>query len=341
MLNCYVLGLDWPEPMMLFMLHIICSCIFLHTYFQFFIFLYFYFFSAFLRVFLSPSLLLALVCCMAPRCKSIMSQNPLHSGASSSSSPSDLTPSHIKFRDDKAHKEFLENFSRRGFHSKCKVVLLDFSGTDLPTIIYSRGWVSLCCILVTCPSMIIQEFYFNMHGFDYSIPHFITRIWAIRIVGTPNIVFEVLHVPRVAHLDYRSCDHLRTVSKYELSSLFFETPSLWGDRQNTPCSGLAKGPRFLNMVITFVLYPLSYYSSITKPRAIFLLSLLTGLSIDFPSHFILSLIDVYRNIATRDKLIFLLVLTWLLRHFSVSYPKSPHFSIMCAIDAATVRRSEA
>ena len=95
------------------------------------------------------------------------------------------------------------------------------------------------------------------------------------------------------------------------------------------------------MVITFVLYPLSYYSSITKPRAIFLLSLLKGLSIDFPSHFILSLIDVYRNIATHDKLIFLLVLTWLLRHFSVSYPKSPYFSIMCAIDATTVRRSEA
>ena len=126
--------------------------------------------------FLCVSLFLALVCSMAPKYKSTLSQNPLCSGASSSSSPSDLTPSHIKFRDDKAHKEFLENFSRRGFHLKCKVVLLDFSGTDLPTIIYSRGWVSLCCILVTCPSMIIQEFYSNMHGFDYSIPHFITRI---------------------------------------------------------------------------------------------------------------------------------------------------------------------
>ena len=139
MLNCYVLGLDWPEPMMLFMLHIICSCIFLHTYFQFFIFLYFYFFSAFLRVFLCPSLLLALVCSMAPRCKSIMSQNPLHSGACSSSSPSDLTPSHIKFRDDKAHKEFLENFSWRSIHSERQVVLSDFPDTDLRTVIYSRG----------------------------------------------------------------------------------------------------------------------------------------------------------------------------------------------------------
>jgi len=39
MLNCCVLlGLDWAEPMTLFMLHIICSCIFMHTYLQFFIF---------------------------------------------------------------------------------------------------------------------------------------------------------------------------------------------------------------------------------------------------------------------------------------------------------------
>ena len=31
----------------------------------------------------------------------------------------------------------------------------------------------------------------------------------------------------------------------------------------------------------------------------------------------------------------------ILCHFSVSYPKSIHFSAMCVIDAATVRRSEA
>jgi len=58
------------------------------------------------------------------------------------------------------------------------------------------------------------------------------------------------------------------------------------------------------MVMKFVLYPLSHYNSITEPCAQFLLSLLEGLSIDFPSHFILSLIDVYRDTATRDKLIF-------------------------------------
>ena len=70
---------------------------------------------------------------------------------------------------------------------------------------------------------------------------------------------------------------------------------------------------------------------------LFLLSLLEDISIDFPSHFILSLIDVYRDTVTRDKLIFLLAITRLLCHFSVSYPKSPHLSFICAIDAATVR----
>ena len=95
------------------------------------------------------------------------------------------------------------------------------------------------------------------------------------------------------------------------------------------------------MVMTFVLYPLSHYNSITKPCARFLLSLLKGLIIDFPSHFILLLMYVYKDTTTRDKLIFPLTITQLLHHFSVSYPKSPHFSIMCVVDAATIRRSEA
>ena len=60
----------------------------------------------------------------------------------------------------------------------------------------------------------------------------------------------------------------------------------------------------MNMVMTFVLHPLSHYNSIIEPRAQFLLSLLERLTIDFLSHFILSIIDVYRDMATRDKLIF-------------------------------------
>ena len=74
-----------------------------------------------------------------------------------------------------------------------------------------------------------------MHEFDTSVPHFVTHVQGTSIVVTLNIVSGVLHVPRVAHLDYPGSDHLRTVSKDELSSLFCETPSSWGDRQNTPC----------------------------------------------------------------------------------------------------------
>ena len=83
------------------------------------------------------------------------------------------------------------------------------------------------------------------------------------------------------------------------------------------------------MVMTFVLHPLSYYNSITEPRARFLLSLLEHLTIDFPSHFILSTIDVYRNTTTRDKLIFPSAITRILRHFSVSFLVSDHFHVMC------------
>ena len=79
------------------------------------------------------------------------------------------------------------------------------------------------------------------------------------------------------------------VSKDELLSLFCETPSFWGEHQNTSCLGFEKGPRFLNIVMTFVLHPLSHYNSITEPRARFLLSLLEDPSINFLSHFILSL----------------------------------------------------
>ena len=95
------------------------------------------------------------------------------------------------------------------------------------------------------------------------------------------------------------------------------------------------------MVMTFVLHPLSHYNSITEPRAQFSLSFLEDISIDFPSHFILSLINVYRDTATHDKLSFPSASTWIPCHFSVSFPKSPHFSVMCAIDATTVRQSKA
>ena len=95
------------------------------------------------------------------------------------------------------------------------------------------------------------------------------------------------------------------------------------------------------MVMTFVLHPLSHYNSITKPRVRFLLSFLKHLTIDFPFHFILSVIDVYLDSATHDKLIFPITISRILRHFSVPLLAFDLFTFMCAIDYATVKRSEA
>ena len=95
------------------------------------------------------------------------------------------------------------------------------------------------------------------------------------------------------------------------------------------------------MVMTFILHPLSHYNSITEPRARFSLSILEDISIDFLSHFILFLINVYRDTTAHDKLSFSSAITWIPCHFSVSFPESPHFSVICAIDATTVRQSKA
>ena len=163
----------------------------------------------------------------------------------------------------------------------------------------------------------------------------------MRITVTPQLVVVVLRVPRVEFPDYLGCECLRTMSKDELKSACCERPFEWGDRQFTYYSGFTKSPQFLNMVMTFVLHPLSHYNSITEPCARFLLSLLKHLTIDFLSHFILSIIDVYQDSTSHDKLIFPLAITRILRHFFVPFPASDPFTFMCAIDTATVKRSEA
>ena len=227
--DCVLVGLDWVEPMMFLLLHITCLCIFMYTYLTFSIFLYIdcdWCFSACLS--LSFSLILLVSCSMAPKWKSTPSRNPLRFKAFSFSDP---TPSHVRFHDDNARQDFSENFSRQAIHSECQVILSNFSNTDLPTVIHSRGWELLYDISVTCPSVLIQEFYSNMHEFDYSVPFFVTRVRGTRIVVTPDIVSDVLHVARVAHPNYPGCDHLKIVSKDKLISSFCECPSDWGDHQ--------------------------------------------------------------------------------------------------------------
>ena len=88
------------------------------------------------------------------------------------------------------------------------------------------------------------------------------------------------------------------------------------------------------MVMTFVLTPRSHYNTITEPRAHFLLSLMEGLSIDFPS-------DCYQNTVTHDKLIFPSAITHILTHLHVTIPPSPHFYVIGAISKEYIRRSVA
>ena len=91
-----------------------------------------------------------------------------------------------------------------------------------------------------------------MHEIDRSVPHFITCVRGISILVTPQLVADVLRVPRIEFPDYPSCEHLRIVSKDELMSAFCERPLEWGERQFTYCLGFTKGLRFLNMVISYV-----------------------------------------------------------------------------------------
>ena len=126
---------------------------------------------------------------MAPKRKSTPARNPLRFDASSSTNPS---PSTVQFRDDDAFKAFLENFSRQGIHLERQVVLSDFADTDLPSVIHNRRWESLCDVPITCPLVLIQEFYSNMHKIDRSVPLFFTRVQGTRIPITPQLVANVL-----------------------------------------------------------------------------------------------------------------------------------------------------
>ena len=106
-----------------------------------------------------------------------------------------------------------------------------------------------------------------MHGVDHSISFSFTRVRGIRIPVTLQLVTDVLWVPKVEFPDYLGYERQRTMSKDELKSAFCERPSEWGECEFTYYSGFAKGPRFLNMVMTFVLDPFCHYNSITEPYA--------------------------------------------------------------------------
>ena len=100
-----LIGLDWSEPMMQFVLHITYSCI-SHAYVLSFQYTcYIELLGTFLIVFLIlPLFLFTLIVSMAPKCKSTPARNAFHSGASSSS---DSTPLSLRFGDVDAYKGIL------------------------------------------------------------------------------------------------------------------------------------------------------------------------------------------------------------------------------------------
>ena len=140
--------------MMQFLLHVTCSCI-SHAYV-----LYFSIYLLYLNCigdslivsFFPLSILFTLVVSMAPKRKSTLARNPLHSDASSSSNSA---PFSLWFCDDDAHKAFSEKFSRCGIHFERQVILVDIADTNLPTVIHSRGWELLCDVPITCPLVLI------------------------------------------------------------------------------------------------------------------------------------------------------------------------------------------
>ena len=143
------IGLGWAHDV--FTLHVACSRI-IHAFARLFTYSYYcelcWSFSD--CFFLSPLyLLVTLVVSMAPKHKSTSTRNPLHSGASTSP---DHAPLSLRFHNNDAHKAFTEKFSRRGIHSECRVISGHFADTNLPTVIHSREWESLCDEPITCPS---------------------------------------------------------------------------------------------------------------------------------------------------------------------------------------------
>ena len=61
-----------------------------------------------------------------------------------------------------------------------------------------------------------------MHGFDFSVPLFHTRVRGTRIAVTSRLIADVFHVLRVEFPNYPSHERLKTVSKDKLKSAFRE-----------------------------------------------------------------------------------------------------------------------
>ena len=120
----------------------------------------------------------------------------------------------------------MRTFVTEWFIWNAKSLCLIFQ-THLFPVRLALGFGNLYKKPLRCPSVFIQKFYFNIHAIDTSIPQFTMVFRGTCIIVTPKLISEVLRVPRVAHLNYPSHPHLRSISRDELAFRFYEKVMVW------------------------------------------------------------------------------------------------------------------
>ena len=110
--------------------------------------------------------------------------------------------------------------------------------------------------------------------------------------GWESLYEKPMRCPSVFIQEFYSNMYAIDTSVPPLTTVFM----VWGDTLNFSTTEFAKGLRILIMLMTIVLTPRSHYNTITEPRAHFLLSLQEDLFIDFPSHMIVSMIDIFETL---------------------------------------------
>ena len=255
---CVLVGLDWAKPMMIFLLHVIWSCI-IHACIPFISFLLVLYVDWCFSVSLSLSWIVRV---WHPSTK-LLRPRTLFVPGHHCLIPLLFLSGFVMIKPVKTFEELLQTWHSFGTpRYPIKLLWYYSSNCHIRAGLGISLWDTRELSLRDHTGVFLQY-----AQFDYSIPWFITFARGTCIVVTPELISDVLHVSKESHPDYLGCPHLWTVSKDKLLSLFYKTPSSWGDCWNTSCSGFAKGPRFLNMVMTFVLHLLSHYNSITKPHA--------------------------------------------------------------------------
>ena len=57
---------------------------------------------------------------------------------------------------------------------------------------------------------------------------FTTSVQGTCISVTPELIFELVHIPRVAESDHRNAPMLASLSLNALATIFYGQPSTWG-----------------------------------------------------------------------------------------------------------------